>query len=337
MVAGAAGDIGVAILGCGRIGRLHAAILTSAIPDARVVAVFDPVPEAASEVASASGCPAAPSIQEAIEAPGVDVVAICTPTNHHLENIESACAARKAIFCEKPIALDIAEVDRAVRIVEETNTFFHVGLNRRFDPSHSAVARTVAEGDVGDVHLVRVTSRDPAPPPLDYIRQSGGLFLDMTIHDFDMARFVSGSPVVEVFAKADVRVDPTIGDAGDIDTAIVTLQHANGALTAIDNSRKATYGMDQRVEVLGSLGSVASENIRNNTTTVSDASGTRAAVLQHFFLERYYESYIEQWRAFVDALRSGAAPPVSIHEGRDALRVGLAAQESLRTRTPVKV
>jgi len=337
MVAGAVSDFGVAILGCGRIGRLHAAILTSSIPGAHVATVFDPIPEAASEVASASGCSSATSVEAAIDAPGVDVVAICTPTNHHLANIESACAAGKAIFCEKPIALDIAEVDRAVHIVEATDTFFHVGLNRRFDPSHSAVARTVAEGDVGDVHLVRVTSRDPAPPPLDYIRQSGGLFLDMTIHDFDMARFVSGSRIVEVFAKADVRVDPAIGEAGDIDTAIVTLQHENGALTAIDNSRRATYGMDQRVEVLGSLGSVASENVRINTATLSDASGTRAAVLQHFFLERYYESYVEQWRAFVEALSSGAAPPISIHAGRAALRVGLAAQESLRTRTPIKV
>lgn len=329
--------VGVALLGCGRIGRLHAQVLTSRIPGAYVASVFDPEATAAKEVAEQSGAVVADSTQAAIETPGVSVVAICTPTDQHLESIKAACAAGKAVFCEKPIALDIEQVDAAVKVVEETGTFLHVGLNRRFDPSHAQVARAVEEGIIGDVHLVRITSRDPAPPPVEYIRQSGGLFLDMTIHDFDMARFVSGSPVVEVFARARVRVDPVIGQAGDVDTAIVTLEHENGALTAIDNSRKATYGMDQRVEVHGGKGAVSSDNMRINTASISTQDGTRLEVLENFFLERYYESYVEQWQAFLAALTSATAPPVSIDEGRAALRVGLAAQESLRTGLPVRL
>lgn len=241
--------LGVAVLGCGRIGRLHAQILASRVPGAYVAAVFDPDASSANMVASGSGGIVADSIGTALETPGVDIVAICTPTDHHLDDIRAACEAGKAVFCEKPVALNVDEVAEAQRIVHETDTFFHVGLNRRFDPSHAQVAKTVEDGIIGDVHLVRITSRDPGPPPIEYIRQSGGLFLDMTIHDFDMARFVSRSPIVEVFARAGVRVDSMIGDAGDVDTAIVMLEHESGALTAIDNSRKATYGMDQRVEI----------------------------------------------------------------------------------------
>ena len=329
--------VGVAILGCGRIGRLHAQVLTSRVPGAFVASVFDPETTAARVVAEQSGATVADSMQAAIDAPGVGIVAICTPTDHHLENIKAACAAGKAVFCEKPIALDIEQVDAAVRIVQETGTFLHVGLNRRFDPSHAQVAKAVEEGVIGDVHLVRITSRDPAPPPVEYIRQSGGLFLDMTIHDFDMARFVSGSPVVEVFARAGVRVDPMIGEAGDVDTAIITMEHESGALTAIDNSRKATYGMDQRVEVHGAKGSASSDNMRVNTASISTDRGTQLEVLENFFLERYYESYVEQWRAFLTALASAKAPPIPIDEGRAALRVGLAAQESLRTGLPVRL
>jgi myo-inositol 2-dehydrogenase/D-chiro-inositol 1-dehydrogenase len=195
----------------------------------------------------------------------------------------------------------------------------------------------VASGEVGEPHLVRISSRDPAPPPVEYLRVSGGLFLDMTIHDFDMARYVAGSEVVEVYARGAVRVDPAVGDAGDVDTALITLVHASGCLTAIDNSRQAVYGYDQRVEVFGSRGMAASENPYVHSALVRTADGTRMATLPYFYLERYVPSYVREWEAFAAALKAGRMPPVTMGDARAPLVIGLAAWRSLREGRPVRI
>ena len=231
-------------------------------------------------------------------------MAICSSTETHADLIVAAARAGKAIFCEKPISLELAEVDRALAAVEAAGVLFQIGFNRRFDPAHQAV-QAVMRGDVGEPQLVRISSRDPAPPPIDYVRGSGGIFLDMTVHDFDMARYVTGSEVVEVFARGAVRIDPTFADAGDVDTAVVTLVHESGCLTAIDNSRQAVYGYDQRVEVFGSRGIATSENPARAHRRRADRGRRQQRRLPYFFLERYIPSYVREWEAFVDAVRTG--------------------------------
>ncbi len=325
----------VAVLGTGRIGRMHAELLAHRVPGASLAGVFDVVPEAAAEVASRLGVDAATDASELLGAPDVDAVAVCTSTDTHVDAVVAAAGAGKAVFCEKPVSLDLAEVDRALAAVETAGVALQVGFNRRFDPSHRAVRDAVAAGQVGEPQLVRISSRDPAPPPLAYIEVSGGIFLDMTVHDFDMARFVTGREVVEVFATGGVMVDPAIGEAGDIDTAVVVLRHENGAITTIDNSRQAVYGYDQRVEVFGSAGMVASENPLATTAVLRTAEGARAAPLPYFFLDRYIPSYLDQWAAFVEMVASGGPSPVTGADGRAPLVIGLAAWRSLREGRPV--
>jgi myo-inositol 2-dehydrogenase/D-chiro-inositol 1-dehydrogenase len=326
----------IGVIGVGRIGRMHAELLARQVPGATVGAVYDPFDAAAREVADQLGVPSAASVADLLAA-DVDAVAICSSTDTHAELLVAAAEAGKAIFCEKPVSLDLAVVDRALEAVEAAGVPFQIGFNRRFDPAHAAVREAVASGAVGDPHLVRISSRDPAPPPLEYVRHSGGLFLDMMIHDFDMARFVTGSEVVEVFARGAVRVEPAFADAGDVDTALVTLVHEDGCLTAIDNSRRAVYGYDQRVEVFGSAGMAASENPLGHTAVVRTADGTSGAALPYFFLDRYVPSYLEEWGAFVRAVQNGAPPPVTTRDARAPLVIGLAAWRSLREGRPVRV
>jgi myo-inositol 2-dehydrogenase/D-chiro-inositol 1-dehydrogenase len=227
-------------------------------------------------------------------------------------------------------------VDRALAAIESAGSYLQVGFNRRFDPAHASVREAVAAGEIGDLHLLRISSRDPAPPPLEYIRVSGGIFLDMTVHDFDMARFVTGSDVDEVHARGEVRIDASIGEAGDLDTVVVTMRHADRTLTTIDNSRRAAYGFDQRVEAFGSAGIARSGNPLEHTGTVTTAAGTRTQPLPHFFVERYAPSYLAQWSSFENAVRVGAPPPVTARDGRAALVAGLAAWRSAREGRPVK-
>ena len=330
-------ELGFAVLGCGRIGRMHAEMLHSRVVGTRVAAVYDVVPAAARSVADATGALVAGSLDEAIGADGVDAVAICTTTDTHVDAMVAAAAAGLAIFCEKPVSLDLADVDRGLAAVDSAGVPLQIGFNRRFDPSHKAVADAVAHGAIGDVHLCNITSRDPGPPPIDYISTSGGIFCDMTIHDFDMARYVTGSEVVEVFAKGAVRVDPAIGEAGDLDTAVVVMTHENGALTTIDNSRKATYGYDQRVEAFGSGGKAASDNFHEFNSFVTTDDGFRRPPLEHFFLERYARSYLDQWAAFVEMVKSGGPSPVGGADGRAPLVMGLAAWASVREGRPVRI
>ncbi|MHB1783665.1 MAG: inositol 2-dehydrogenase [Acidimicrobiales bacterium] len=335
-VTGDRAPVRVGVVGAGRIGTLHAELLASRVNGATLVAVADARPELGADLAGRLGV-AQLSTADLVRDPGVDAVAICASTDTHVELIIDAAAAGKAIFCEKPISLDLAEVDRALGAVEHAGVALFVGFNRRFDPSHHRVHETVRDGGIGDAYLARITSRDPEPPPVEYARVSGGIFLDMTIHDFDMARYVVGSEVVEVSAYGAVRIDPAFAELGDVDTAAVTLRHDSGCITVIDNCRQASYGYDQRVEVLGSTGLAASGNPLAHTAFVLDSSGTSAAALPHFFLERYAASYREEWEAFVAALATGAAMPVSGADGRAALVVGLAAKRSVAQHRPVLV
>jgi myo-inositol 2-dehydrogenase / D-chiro-inositol 1-dehydrogenase len=326
----------VGVIGTGRIGRVHAELLTASVPGAVLAAVSDAVMPLADEVGTALGVPVLET-RHLLDNEAIDAVAICAPTDTHVPLLIAAAEAGKAVFCEKPISLDLAEVDRALAEVERTATPLMVGFNRRFDASHAAVHDAVASGALGPPHLARITSRDPGPPPLSYARTSGGIFLDMTIHDFDMARYVVGSEVVEVYAAGAVRVVPELAELGDVDTAVVTLWHENECLTVIDNSRRASYGYDQRVEVLGAQALAASDNPLVNTALTRDANGTRLATLPYFFIERYTASYVRQWEAFVAALGAGEAPPTSGRDGRAALVLGLAAKLSLLERRPVRV
>ena len=326
-----------AVLGCGRIGKMHAEMLQRAVAGASVTVVYDVVAEAAQALAEEVGARVAPSLADAVGADDVDAVAICTSTSTHVEAMVAAAQAGKAIFCEKPISLGIAEVDRALAAVATAGVKLQIGFNRRHDPSHKAVADAVKRGAVGDVHLCKITSRDPGPPPVEYIKLSGGLFNDMTIHDFDMARYVTGSEVVEVFARGAVRVDPAIGEAGDIDTAIILLTHANGALTTIDNSRRAAYGYDQRVEVFGSLGMVYSENPHRYHGGIATDAGFSRPVLEDFFIERYAQSYLDQWSAFLNMVATDGPSPSTGADGRAPLVMATAALLSMQQNRPVTI
>jgi myo-inositol 2-dehydrogenase/D-chiro-inositol 1-dehydrogenase len=326
----------VAVLGVGRIGSMHADVVAHDVPGATLVGVADAVPDVAETVAAKLGVPAV-DIDKVLERDDVDAVAICSSTDTHVDLMVSAAQAGKAILCEKPISLDLPEVDHALAAVEAAGVPLMIGFNRRFDPAHRSVRDAVAAGSVGEPHLVRISSRDPAPPPLDYVRVSGGIFLDMTIHDFDMARFVTGSEVVEVYADGAVRIEPGFAEVGDVDTAVVTLRHESGCLTVIDNSRQAVYGFDQRVEVFGAEGMAASENPAAHTGILRTAEGTHASPLPYFFLERYSLSYQREWAAFVDAVQRGTPPPVTGADGRAPLVIGLAADRSLREHRPVRV
>jgi myo-inositol 2-dehydrogenase/D-chiro-inositol 1-dehydrogenase len=326
----------VAVVGTGRIGALHAEILSRQVGGATLAAVADVDTDRAGRVGTSFRVPARP-VEEILDDPAVDAVAICSSASSHVDLIVAAAQAGKAIFCEKPISLDLAQIDRALAVVERMGAFLQVGFNRRFDPAHRSVRDAVADGTVGDVHLVRISSRDPEPPPLDYVRVSGGIFLDMTIHDFDMARFVTGTDAVEVFARGAVRIMPELADLGDLDTAVVVLTHTCGAYTVIDNSRQAVYGYDQRVEAFGSRGVASSENALAHTGVIRTVDGTHGERLPHFFLERYVPSYVREWDAFVAALRDGQPSPVPGADGRAPLAIGLAARRSALEGRPVRL
>jgi myo-inositol 2-dehydrogenase/D-chiro-inositol 1-dehydrogenase len=332
-----AAPLRIGVIGVGRIGRMHADLLARRVPGAAVARVYDAQQDTARAVADELGVAADETVDDLLAAPDVDAAAICSSTDTHAQLIVAAARAGKAIFCEKPVSLDLAELDRALDEVQRAGVAFQIGFNRRYDPAHQSVRDAVARGTIGEVHLVRISSRDPAPPPLEYVKVSGGLFLDMTIHDFDMARYVAGSEVVEVYARGSLRIEPAYAEAGDVDTAVVTLAHDNGCLTVIDNSRRAAYGFDQRVEAFGSLGMAASENPPAHSGVVRTAEGTTAPALPYFFLDRYVPSYVREWEDFVGAVRDGRPPAVTAADARAPLVIGLAAWRSLRERRPVAV
>jgi myo-inositol 2-dehydrogenase/D-chiro-inositol 1-dehydrogenase len=331
-------QVNVGIIGAGRIGRVHAENLAYRIPEANVVAIADIFVEAAKECATNLGIPAAHKDHRAIlENSGIEAVVICSSTDTHAQFIEEAAAAGKHIFCEKPIDFDLNKIDRALGAVATAGVKLQIGFNRRFDPSFKRVRDMVAAGKIGTPHIVHIMSRDPAPPPVEYIKVSGGIFLDMTIHDFDMARYLIGSEVEEVYATGGVMVDPKIGQAGDIDTALVTLRYTNGAIGSIDNSRQAVYGYDQRVEVFGSEGSIAASNLTPDSAVFSNVDGVHAAKPLHFFIERYTEAYIAEMKEFIASILNDTAPPVTGIDGRIPVVMGLAACRSYRENHPVKL
>jgi myo-inositol 2-dehydrogenase / D-chiro-inositol 1-dehydrogenase len=331
--------IRIGLIGAGRIGRMHAELLARRVPGAAVGIVYDVHTPFALEVAQELGVPVAGGVEEVL-ASDIDAVAVCSSADTHVDLMVAAAQAGKAVFCEKPVSLDLEELERGLDAIESHGVPFQVGFNRRFDPAHASVQEAVAAGRIGEPHLVRISSRDPEPPSLEYVRTSGGLFLDMMIHDFDMARFVTGSEVVEVFARGGVRVAPAFAEAGDIDTALVTLVHASGCLTAIDNCRATAYGFDQRVEAFGAEGMAASENPPVHSGMVLTADGARRPAPvggPRFFLERYLPSYEREWLAFVSCLQAGTAPPVGVQDARAPLVIGLAAWQSLREGRAVRL
>lgn len=328
----------LALIGAGRIGKVHAQAIMTQMPDATILAVADYHLAAAQSLADAYGIPHVTDQHlSAIETDGVEAVIIASPTDTHTPYIMDAARAGKHIFCEKPIAAEIADIDKALAVVDEAGVKLQIGFNRRFDPTFARIKRAIDDGEIGSPHLLHIISRDPSPPPIDYIKVSGGLFFDMTIHDFDMARFLFGD-VEEIYAQGAVLVDPAIGEAGDIDTAMITLKFASGALGSIDNSRQAVYGYDQRVEVFGSAGQASNVNLYPDAVTLSGAQCVRRGSLPlNFFLERYADAYRLELEAFVDAVNNDKAVPVSGEDGRVPVLMAMAAQKSLQENRPVRL
>ena len=321
--------INIGLLGAGRIGLTHARAVAG-IATARIAAVFDPVDAAQQAAVELTGARPA-TVAEIMADPAIDAVMICTPTDLHADQVEQAAQAGKAIFCEKPIDLDVGRVRACLKVVERTGARMQIGFNRRFDREFVALRAQIEAGAVGEVELVQITSRDHAPPPLDYIRRSGGLFKDMMIHDLDMARFLVGEEFVEVFATGSVLIDPAIGAAGDIDTATATLKTASGKIVVITTNRRATYGHDQRAEVHGSKGMASIGNRRATAVSVADRQGYRTEPLLASFMVRYADAYRHELTAFVEALEAGGPLSPTGEDGLRALELADAALRSSET------
>ena len=328
--------IGVGVIGAGRIGKLHIEHLAQNIPEAELVTICSLNPSDIESLAEQFNVPKVTTDYNTLLAdPQIDAVLVTAPTNTHVKISQAAAKAGKHIFCEKPIAFDLEQIDETLAIVEKAGVKFQVGFNRRFDASFKHVREAVASGEIGEPHIMRITSRDPAPPPIEYVKVSGGIFLDMTIHDFDMARYLIGDEVVEVYATGGVRVDPKIGEAGDIDTTVITLRFQNGVIGTIDNSREAVYGYDQRVEVFGSKGMVTAANPLTDTVTFSGSEGSRAASPPYFFVERYQPAFLAELQAFFACIQEETLPPVTGADGRAPVVMGFAALKSLRENRPI--
>ena len=325
--------LNVGLLGAGRIAGVHATAI-STNPGSRLAAVSDFIPEAAQKLAATYGTTAR-TTDEIIADPTIDAVLIATSTDTHSDLIERATAAGKAVLCEKPVDLSLARALACQKAVASNGKPVMIGFNRRFDPNFSALKAAADRGEIGKTELLSITSFDPAPPPVAYIKVSGGIFRDMMIHDFDMANFLMGAPPVSVSAAASSIVDPAIGAAGDFDTAVVTLTYADGRIAVIKNSRRAVYGYDQRVEMLGSEGLLQAQNMLESTVVKSTTAGVLAAKPTYFFLERYMPSYAAEWAAFVDALTGGKPLPVTLADGVAALAMAEAATRSAKSGKPV--
>lgn len=328
----------IGLIGAGRIGRVHGENLRFYIPQAELGAVADLYSDNIKDWAYNLGIKDVFSDpQKIIEDESIDAVLICSSTDTHAPLIIQAARAGKHIFCEKPIDFDLNKIQEALNEVEKAGVKLQIGFQRRFDPGFKKAYSLIGQGKIGDIRVIKITSRDPAPPPLDYIKVSGGLFLDMTIHDFDMARYLSRSEVTEVHAVGGVMVDKAIGEAGDIDTAIVTLKFANGTIGVIDNCRQSAYGYDQRVEILGSKGCAMVGNPPLTPAVLSTEEGFLADKLQYFFIERYQQAYIEEIKAFVNCILNDQDPLVSGKDGLQPVLIGLAAKHSLTEGKPVPV
>ncbi|HFY0602634.1 TPA: inositol 2-dehydrogenase [Legionella pneumophila] len=324
----------IGIVGAGRIGRLHAENILFHLPQFELVAIADP--QIDRNWAEKLGIAIVSTQSEDVLChPDLDAVLIASPSHLHLEQIITTSLHGKAIFCEKPIGLNEEEIEKTLNIIKNNNTLLQLGFNRRFDPGFANIQKRVQLGEIGTPHILRITSRDPACPSKEYCATSGGIFMDMSIHDFDMARFLMQSEVVEVYATGAVLINPDFEQFDDVDTAIIQLRFANGAFGVIDNSRQAIYGYDQRVEVFGSGGMLLAENQLEHTVSRYSANATDSAKPQYFFLERYHQAYLAELNAFYSAWNDNQTSPVSGLDGLQALRIAKAAKQSLETHLPV--
>ena len=325
----------VGLLGAGRIGQVHAAVV-AAHEGSKLAAISDVYAPAAEELAAKYHAQVRSS-DEIIADDAINAVLIATSTNTHSDLIEAATQAGKAVMCEKPVDLSLERARACLEAVSATGRPVMIGFNRRFDPSFAAIRDSLAAGQIGKAELLSVTSFDPAPPPVEYIKVSGGLFRDMMIHDFDMTNFIMGETPVSISASGACLVNPEIGRAGDIDTAVVTLSYADGKLAVIKNSRRAAYGYDQRLELLGSDGLLQAQNMLANTVVKSTGQGVISAKPTYFFIERYMPAYKAEWAAFVAAVQEGGDMPVSLQDGVQALAMAEAAQRSFDSSRPVRL
>ena len=331
--------INIGIIGAGRIGKVHGESISRFVKGAQIKSIYNyELDEATLAWAKQMGIDEVyDDYSKILNDPKIDAVLICSSTDTHSPISIEAIKAGKHVFCEKPVDHDIDRIKAVITELENSNVKYQVGFNRRFDHNFRAVKEAVADGKIGDMHIIKITSRDPEAPPVSYVKVSGGMFLDMTIHDFDMVRYLSDSEVEEVYAMGSVLVNEEIGKAGDIDTAIITMKLANGALAVIDNSREAAYGYDQRAEVFGSKGSVAVGNDSDSTAVLSTKDGVTGEKPMYFFLQRYMQAYALEITEFVDAIVNDTEVPVGIIDGLNPVLIGLAAQKSLRENRPVKV
>lgn len=331
-------QLNIGIIGAGRIGKVHMQSITYNVPTAKVLGITDVFKDGLQELADKYGIEKVyADYKEMLADDEIDAVLVCSSTDTHADISIEAAKAGKHIFCEKPVDLTPEKVKAVIDAVEKAGVKLQVGFNRRFDHNFAHVRSLINEGKIGNLELIKITSRDPEPPPAEYAAVSGGMFLDMTIHDFDMARFLAGSDVTEVYASATCLVDPAIGEAGDVDTAIINLKFENGALGVIDNSRRAAYGYDQRIEVFGSLGAAMASNDTPTNVTVMNGDGVTTDKPLYFFLERYMQSFRDEMIQFVDAVLSDKPTPTTGTDGLNSILVALAAKKSVKEGRPVKI
>lgn len=329
----------VGIIGAGRIGKVHTKSICTLVKNAKIKTIADPfMNEDTANWAKDMGVEnTTKDYKEILADPEIDAVLICSSTDTHSPISVEAIKAGKHVFCEKPIDHDVKKIQEVIEALKENKVKYQVGFNRRFDHNFEAVRDAVQGGKIGEPHIIKVTSRDPEPPSAEYVKVSGGMFLDMTIHDFDMVRYLAGCDAEEVYVEAAVLVDPAIGEAGDVDTAVITLKMENGAIAVIDNSRKAAYGYDQRAEVFGSKGMVATANDTLSSAVLSTEAGVTGEKPLYFFLERYMDSFAKEMNCFINAIENNTDTPLGVVDGLKPVMMGLAAKKSLMEHRPVKV
>lgn len=329
----------VGIIGAGRIGKVHTASICNIVKNATIKTIADPfMNEETANWAKGMGVNhTTKDYKEILADPEIDAVLICSSTNTHSPISVEAIKAGKHVFCEKPIDHDIDKIKDVIEALKDSKVKYQVGFNRRFDHNFEAVKNAVVAGKIGEPHIIKVTSRDPEPPSAEYAAVSGGMFLDMTIHDFDMVRFLAGCDAEEIYVQSAVLVDPAIGEAGDVDTAVITIKMENGAIAVIDNSRKAVYGYDQRAEVFGSKGMVATANDTESSAVLSTADGVTGEKPLYFFLERYMQSFAKEVNCFIEAIENNTDTPLGVLDGLKPVLMGIAAKKSVEEHRPVKI
>ena len=329
----------VGIIGAGRIGKVHTESISNYVRNAKIKTVADPFMNEATDawLRSMGVEHTTKDYHDILNDPEIQAVLICSSTNTHSPISLEAIAAGKHVFCEKPIDHDLGKIKQVVEALKGSNIKYQVGFNRRHDHNFAAVKQAINDGKVGDVHIIKITSRDPEPPSAEYAAVSGGMFLDMTIHDFDMVRFLAGCDAEEIYVQSAVLVDPAIGEAGDVDTAVITLKMENGAIAVIDNSRRAAYGYDQRAEVFGSKGMVATANDTLSTAVLSNAEGVTGEKPLYFFLERYMQSFATEVKGFINAIENDTDTLVGVEDGLKPVLMGIAAKKSVEEHRPVKL